>query len=175
MAGLTIAPVVTNATKRELVMSVLSNEEFSGWSDRAIAKHCGVAHSFVNKMRSLFFENSDNQQTRTYVTKHGTIAQMKVSKIGKKSAANTILLPRQKGAEYSQTFPSSAKLKEAKKVRTNILLLICRKPGLTAEEISNCVGRSPDQVRRHAKTLISEGLIHSREQDRKRYYPGISY
>jgi hypothetical protein len=76
----------TNADKRKAVETLLYDPEWRQWSDHAIAKHCGVAVSFVGQRRSaLFPENSDDGQ-RTYVTKHGTVATMDTSRIGARAA-----------------------------------------------------------------------------------------
>jgi len=41
----------TNADKRRAVETLLSDEEWSQWSNRAIAKQCGVSPAFVDKLR----------------------------------------------------------------------------------------------------------------------------
>jgi hypothetical protein len=42
---------LTNADKRKSVMVMLSDKEWSGWSDNSIAKHCKVTHPYVGKLR----------------------------------------------------------------------------------------------------------------------------
>jgi hypothetical protein len=41
----------TNADKRKAVMTLLADEEWRRWSDRQVARHCGVDHKFVAKTR----------------------------------------------------------------------------------------------------------------------------
>jgi ParB-like chromosome segregation protein Spo0J len=41
----------TNADKRNVVVRMLQDIEFSDWSDREIAKHCHVSHVFVGNIR----------------------------------------------------------------------------------------------------------------------------
>lgn len=41
----------TNSDKRKSVMLLLSDEEWSSWSDHKIAKHCKVTQPFVSKLR----------------------------------------------------------------------------------------------------------------------------
>ena len=41
----------TNADKRSAVTILLEDEEWSGWSDNAIAERCGVSHTFVGSVR----------------------------------------------------------------------------------------------------------------------------
>lgn len=42
----------TNADKRRSVMALLEDDEWSAMSDREIARHCGVTHPFVGKLRA---------------------------------------------------------------------------------------------------------------------------
>jgi len=73
----------TNADKRRAVLILLEDEEWSKWTNVAIAKACGVAESFVRKLKKEF--NIVQNDVRTYVTKHGTQSTMNVAKIGKGS------------------------------------------------------------------------------------------
>ena len=41
----------TNADKRAAVTLLLTDPEWARWSDRRVAKHCGVTHPFVAKLR----------------------------------------------------------------------------------------------------------------------------
>jgi hypothetical protein len=73
----------TPEDKRRAVRRLLDDPEWRQWSNGEIARHCGVAQSFVAKIRrSLFPEQSDNHK-RTYHTKHGTTATMDTSRIGR--------------------------------------------------------------------------------------------
>ena len=42
---------LTNQDKRKHVLVLLNDGEWSQWSNREIAKHCNVGHSFVDKLR----------------------------------------------------------------------------------------------------------------------------
>ena len=77
-------------------MTLLQDPEWTTWSDRKIARQCGVSHDFVNRLRkSLSLNDSEKNdtknndtknndtQTRTYITKHGTKAKMNTTNIGK--------------------------------------------------------------------------------------------
>ena len=70
----------TNQDKRRAVELLLNDPEWSQWSDREIARVCGVGNVFVSKLRnSLFTANSDNTQTtRYYTNKHGAVSAMDV-------------------------------------------------------------------------------------------------
>jgi len=76
----------TSADKRKAVLTMLEDEEWSQWSDREIAKRCGVGHQLVAKQRaSLDDSSSENpvSQPRAYKTKHGTVSRMKTGNIGR--------------------------------------------------------------------------------------------
>ncbi len=42
----------TNADKRRAVLTLLKDEEWQRWSNREIARQCGVTHTFVGKLRT---------------------------------------------------------------------------------------------------------------------------
>ena len=77
----------THADKRKAVLTLLSDAEWGGWSDRDIARRCGVGHQMVGTLRpksSLDDSSSDKGASRSYTTKHGTEAKMNVEHIGRK-------------------------------------------------------------------------------------------
>jgi hypothetical protein len=81
----------TNADKRQAVMTLLEDEEWSKFSDREIARRCGVGNKFVGDVRrSLCSEHSE----KTYTTKHGTVAIMNTANIGKSPSPPTSELPQ---------------------------------------------------------------------------------
>ena len=74
----------TNADKRKAVTGALQHPVSGQWSDRQIAKHCGVSDKTVAAVRQSHCGNSAvTQQDRTYTTKHGTTAVMNTANIGK--------------------------------------------------------------------------------------------
>jgi uncharacterized ParB-like nuclease family protein len=70
--------------KRQAVMTLLHDPEWSKWSDREIAQHCKVHHNTVGKIRADLTGDLSSEP-RIYITKHGTVAQMNTANIGKKS------------------------------------------------------------------------------------------
>ena len=55
-------------------MTLLGDEEWSGWSDRDdIARQCAVGNRFVGDMRRSLTV-SEHSDARTFTTKHGTVA-----------------------------------------------------------------------------------------------------
>jgi ParB-like nuclease domain len=66
--------------KRRAVLILLNDEEWSGWSDREIARQCAVSQPFVSKLRLSVTDNVISK--RVYQTKHGTVTTMDTSGIG---------------------------------------------------------------------------------------------
>jgi hypothetical protein len=78
----------SNDDKRQAVMTLLRDEEWSQWSDSEIARRCAVTHPFVGKLRaSLVTVSSDPPAVRTYTTKHDTQATMNTAGIGRRANA----------------------------------------------------------------------------------------
>ena len=81
----------TNADKRKAVMTMLTNElvatdaDGNPWSDNEIARRCAVSHGVVTRVRSSLSQNESDShaQGRSYTTKHGTKAVMKIGNIGR--------------------------------------------------------------------------------------------
>ena len=98
----------TNADKNRAVTSMVLDPEWGAWSNRQIAKHCGVSNVMVGTVRRMVsnsqpktaspapgdFSDDPSLQTvysedaskRVYKNKHGKIATMDTSKIGKRRA-----------------------------------------------------------------------------------------
>jgi uncharacterized ParB-like nuclease family protein len=74
----------SNADKQQAVQLLLADAEWRTWSDREIARRCGVHHQMVGKLRAEA-SLDDSSSERTYTTRHGTVAVMDVSKIGAKA------------------------------------------------------------------------------------------
>ncbi len=73
----------TNEDKRRAVSTLLQDAEWSKWSDREIAKRCGVDHKTVSSARTSNVTGEIPQSERTYTTRHGTTATMNIAAIGK--------------------------------------------------------------------------------------------
>jgi hypothetical protein len=72
--------------KRRAVMTLLQDPEWQEWSNCQIAKACRVDEKTVRNIRkTLTSEIRSDDSTRTYKTKHGTIATMDTANIGKTS------------------------------------------------------------------------------------------
>lgn len=67
-----------SADKRKAVRRLLTDAEWSAWSDRDIAKQCHVTHRFVGLVRgSLDTVSSEDSPQRTYTTKHGSSCHLR--------------------------------------------------------------------------------------------------
>jgi len=63
---------------------LLFDPEWSAWSDREIARRCGVHHTFVGRLRSSLVSSTSDPapQTRTYQDRHGNVTTMNTEMIG---------------------------------------------------------------------------------------------
>jgi hypothetical protein len=78
----------TNADKRQAVTKLLSDEEWSHWTDSEIARRCKVSDHLVAQLRKELEPVTSNSRSepRTYRTKHGTTARMRTENIGRQRA-----------------------------------------------------------------------------------------
>lgn len=71
----------TNDDKRRAVTTLLKDKEWSAWSDRQIAKQCGVHHEMVGRLRDEL--SGGNRQIERVVKRGDTTFKMDTAKIGK--------------------------------------------------------------------------------------------
>jgi len=74
----------TSADKRRAVGIMLSDAEWSLWSDNSISKACAVSQPFVSSVRKTIADGTE-QTERRYTTKSGAEATMKTGGIGAKN------------------------------------------------------------------------------------------
>lgn len=79
----------TRADKRRKVEAMLRDPEWVQWSDREIARKCGVSDKTVGSIRAELGLTAEfrSDAARTYITKHGTPATMQVGNIGQHQPA----------------------------------------------------------------------------------------
>ena len=117
----------SNVDKRRAVLRLLEDREWSQWSDRSIARSCGVHHKMVGRLRSSLELSSSE---RKYTTKHGTTASMETRKIGK---TESVTAKQQK--ENQSIIKESLDLKKAKNksIKSQKKEGLNYKPGLGCE------------------------------------------
>jgi hypothetical protein len=81
----------TPGDKRHAVMGLLQDAEWRQWSDRAIARHCGVSPTFVGSLRASLSTVDSETGQRTYTTKYGTVTTMDTTHIGTRPAMEEAL------------------------------------------------------------------------------------
>jgi hypothetical protein len=71
--------------KRRAVTRMLEDEEWEGWGDHEIAKHCNVSHPFVGEMRRQIFPTSNvtSKENKRIYSRGGTISEMDTRAIGR--------------------------------------------------------------------------------------------
>lgn len=78
----------TNADKRKAVTGALQHPVSCKWSDRQIAKHCGVSDKTVSAVRVSIFGNSeDAPPAERTVTRNGTTYTQNTANVGKSKPA----------------------------------------------------------------------------------------
>jgi hypothetical protein len=112
----------TNLDKRQSIETLLSDEEWSQWSDNQIAKACSVSQSTVSRIRldrSSLMQSISDHRSRTYTNKHGQVAQMDVSRIGQQPQAQVIPIKPSQDADIESEimgdFDPVSELEEAHK------------------------------------------------------------
>jgi hypothetical protein len=71
----------TSGDKRKAIMRLLNDAEWGQWSDREIAKHCGVDHKTVGTLRPAHLGNSPDKIRK--VIRNGSTYTMDTAKNGK--------------------------------------------------------------------------------------------
>ena len=71
-----------SADKRRAVETMLKDSQWSQWSNRDVARRCGVDEKTVRYMREELTAEIPQSDTRIYTTRHGTVTKMKTAKIG---------------------------------------------------------------------------------------------
>ena len=65
-------------------MLLLKDEEWAGWSNHEIARHCRVDSSTVDRIRAPLPQNGSEKAPVKFTNKHGQTAPMNIENIGKR-------------------------------------------------------------------------------------------
>lgn len=167
----------TNDDKRKSVTALLSDEEWSQWSDHEVARRCCVSAPFVGDVRRGYRTRSSASgqssletvtSERTYTTKHGTEATMQTEKIGRSTKANTEEPSFRSRAAVEQR---KARMREmagegytSRQIAASLGLGEegCRET-LRREQIDVPADRAVGKVRRHDATRIIEHIVMDAE------------
>lgn len=82
----------TNADKRKAVATMLNDFEWAAWSSNAIAKACGVSHTFVDSLRAspaILQPLQDKAPTTRTVERNGKTYEQNTANIGKAAVADS--------------------------------------------------------------------------------------
>ncbi|ODT71621.1 MAG: hypothetical protein ABS75_07315 [Pelagibacterium sp. SCN 63-23] len=110
----------TNEDKRRAVMVLLGDNEWSQWSDREIARQCGVGRDLVGDVRRMVAGvrrslSATDSEPRTYTTRHGTIATMDTARIGKSDQDFDQAEDDRQRSEVAKNLPPEIQAHEAAK------------------------------------------------------------
>ena len=100
----------TNADKRKAVLTLLEDEEWAQWSDREIARRCGVHHEMVGKQREALSGGNRQMQRQRTVRRNGTVYQQNTSSINRHrnrgpDSPNPVRQPRPALAQTNLNLP----------------------------------------------------------------------
>lgn len=107
----------TNEDKHRAVQTLLNDEEWSAWTDREIAKICGVSHPFVAAVRKP--EIASRQQSnrdKSSAKRIGRVESDSTTKIDRKESIATVaetppvLATQENSDEYPDDGPSESEL-----------------------------------------------------------------
>lgn len=109
----------TNADKRKAVLTLLNDEEWSGWSDREIARQCEVSNRMVSNYREQMTVNGSQSKER----KGADGRTIDTSNIGKRDIFGKKIRPDSGNGEQEDTgydidepfYPETGELIEKKK------------------------------------------------------------
>jgi hypothetical protein len=73
----------TNADKRRAVETLLNDEEWARWSNRAISRRAGVDEGFVRKLKEIVSADYPQIQNERMVERNGTTYTMNATNIGR--------------------------------------------------------------------------------------------
>lgn len=133
----------TNDDKRRAVLTLLNDPEWAAWSDREIARQCGVGNRFVGDVRkTICAPNTDNAER--IVTRNGTTYKQNTANIGASSKADQML--------SEQEAPSSGPVKSTGPAETT--------PASNAAQKTPAPSGEPvDPERRKLAKLTTDALI----------------
>lgn len=103
----------TNADKRNAVLTLLRDKEWSKWSDRKVAKLTSVDHKSVSRWREDYLGNSPDRNTRK-VQRGNTVYEQDTSNIGKRSASDSAGAPWQQAELPGTARPALAPVPSSK-------------------------------------------------------------
>lgn len=153
----------TNDDKRRAVLTLLNDPEWSSWSNREIARACGVSEYLVRDTRGICDKNADSQ-VRT-VTRNGTTYQQNTANIGASSKAEQTV--REAEASVSGPVDSPGPAEEAPASNADQETPASTKPrpartGLTVEALEE----DNDALREQVASLKAK--LEKSESERKR-------
>lgn len=145
----------TNRDKRQAVDMLLKDEEWAEWGDPKIAIQCGVANSFVWRMRQVVNASSPKEKmpTERKVTRNGKTYTQDTTNIGKS-------MPKPEPAPQAPLYRESVQPKAEPEPKPE--------PTLTKVEIIN---RDLDRYDAEAKAEVAAWSLESRDHEQSETEP----
>lgn len=87
---------------RNSIIKMLNDEEWSKWTNTAIAKHIGVSNMTVGRVKSSIETKSDQTTTKKFVDKDGKEKTMNTENLGRKASTKPDVTTADPTAELKQ-------------------------------------------------------------------------
>lgn len=145
----------TNEDKRQAVLLLLNDSEWTQWSNRAIAERCGVSHHLVNDLRKTVEPDS-------------TVLERKFTTSTGKTATHKVDPPKPKPVEATVTESPSVNTDEPESTDAPVEPKQPTKPlGVGVErahEAIACLKRIPagDALRKRAFEIVIDWIKHNK-------------
>lgn len=153
----------TNEDKRRAVLALLNDAEWGLWSDREIARRCGVHHQMVARFRPVASLDESSSE-RQYVTKYGTPTSMNIRNIGN---ASVIPSPIRDAIRYTSFADNPAELRKLETLapprQAEIARAIADGKAETVQAAQRVIKEEKRELRREENRGLVDGappLIH---------------
>jgi hypothetical protein len=158
---------LSNPDKQRVVLQLLEDAEWGQWSDREIARHCGVGHALVSRLRRSLSTGDSDTAPRMYRTKQGIVTTMETRAIGKRATPD---VPgdtdASRGSHPSEVITDTAEMPAGNTVREAVTQAHQgHDMGLTTPPTADAVS---DAAERHVTPVVPDDSIpdgHTKETE----------
>ncbi len=159
----------THADKRHAVATLLKDKEWRRWSNREIARHCGVHHKLVGEIKKSLELNASEKRERVYTNKHGQKAVMKIGKLAERANVETGAQPDDQSEEPEKDAEDRVTEGEGKAVAADS---VSRPPPLIRSELSERAEVLRDAVWQYDNTYTRMVELVTREESGEEHGEG---
>jgi len=112
---------LSNRDKQRVVLHLLEDAEWRQWSDREIARHCGVGHAFVSRLRRSLSTGDSDTTPHIYRARQGTVTAMDTRAIGKRATPDVLgVASTQRGSHSPEGATNTTEMAAGNPVRETV-------------------------------------------------------